>query len=154
MKLNTKNPVGAVLWLAVTCMIHIVLFRSKLDMNTPILQRLLFVILAIMVTLPLHEIIHCVFMKLFGLKGARIEFAKDPMGFPSLHAIAQGEVHGWKRNIILLAPFILLTAAPDLLFCLNERVHFLLFIVAMCNAAGCYFDVADVINRQREQFRG
>ena len=104
----------------------------------------------------LHEIIHCIFMKLFGLRGARIEIAKDPLGLPSLRAVAQGEVWGWKQIVIFLAPFMLLTVVPDLLFFLSDKVHFLFFIIAMCNAAGCCFDVAEVardINKSRIEGR-
>lgn len=149
MKQDNKNPVGLFLWLVLSCAIHIVLFRGKLDMNTPVLRRALYAVLAVVVTLPLHEIIHFVLMKLAGLKGVRIRFGKDPLGIPSLCTVFPGEIRGKRRIIILLAPFLLLTLLPDLLFCLNERVHFLFFIMAMCNAAGCYFDVADVVMELR-----
>lgn len=156
MKQGNRKSISVFLWLILSCVFHIVLFRGKLDMNTPIVLRLFFVILAVVITLPLHEIIHCIFMKLFGLRGARIEIAKDPLGLPSLRAVAQGEVWGWKQIVIFLAPFMLLTVVPDLLFFLSDKVHFLFFIIAMCNAAGCCFDVAEVardINKSRIEGR-
>lgn len=147
MKQPNKNKVGALLWLVFSCTIHIILFREKLDMGTPISQRLLTVILAIAVTLPLHELIHGMLMKLFGMKRVRIEFAKDPSGVPSVRAIGQGEVPGWKRTVIFLTPLVLLTLLPDILMCLNERAPFLLFVVAMCNSAGCYFDLMEIFRK-------
>lgn len=146
MKQDSRN---AILWLIASCGIHIVLFRSKLDMGMPIALRLLFVILAVVITLPLHELIHCVFMRIFGLRNARIEFGRDPLGIPSLRSTANGEVRGWRRIVILLSPFVLLTLVPDLLFIMNERIHFLLFIAAMCNSAGCYFDAADAVRHKQ-----
>lgn len=150
MKQENRNTVGAVLWLALSCVLHIVLFRSKLDMSIPVIRRLLYVVLAVVFTLPLHELIHCVFMKMTGMKSVRIEFARDPLGIPSLRASAQGEIRGKKRILVFLAPFILLTLVPDILFLLHERIPFLFFIMALCNAAGCCFDVADIARSIRD----
>lgn len=86
-------------------------------------------------------------MRLFGLKDARIGFGKDPLGMPSVRAVAGGTVSGWRRIIIFLAPFILLTVVPDILFFFSDRVPLLFFIMAMCNAAGCCFDAAEVMQR-------
>ena len=150
MKPNAKTQTGIILWTVCACAIHILLFRSKLDISLPIPQRLAFAVLAVVATLPLHETLHWVCMKLLGMPHARIEFAKDPLGLPSLRAIAQGFVTGWKRIVLYLTPFLLLTVVPDILFLLNAQVHFLFFIMAMCNAAGCYFDLVAVLQKPQK----
>ncbi|MBP5432121.1 hypothetical protein, partial [Ruminococcus sp.] len=88
MKQDKYTPIIAVLWILMVCVLHIVLFRAKVNMDIPIIQRLLFVLAAVLVTLPLHELIHFLFMKIFRMEDARIERAKDPLGLPSLRAIA------------------------------------------------------------------
>ncbi|MCQ2458017.1 MAG: metalloprotease family protein [Clostridia bacterium] len=144
MKQGNKNTAGAIIWLAVSCAVHMILFRGKLDMNIPVVTRILFAVITVAVTLPLHEMIHWVFMKLCGMKEVRISFGRDPLGIPSLRTSAQGEMHGWKRIITLLAPLLLLTAVPDILFFFSDRIRFPFFLAALCNAAGCYFDLTDV----------
>ncbi len=146
MKQSNKIPVGVLLWFALSCALHIVLFRHKLDMDLPVIQRLLYAVAAIGITLPLHEVIHCLFMRLFGLKDARIETGRDPLGLPSLRAVARGEVRGWRRTVIYLSPFLLLTVVPDILFFLNDRIALPFFIVAVSNAAGCCYDLMEIIS--------
>lgn len=145
MNQDNRQRMGVIIWPAISCALHFVLFRSKLDTEMQMNSRLLFALLAIIITLPLHEVIHCVFMKLFGMKNARIEFARDPSGMPSLRAIAQGGIHGIKRAVMYAAPFLLLTVVPDIFFLLSDRVHFVFFIAAMCNSAGCYFDMVEAL---------
>lgn len=53
---------------------------------------ILLLLLAILVSLPVHEFIHLVFMKVFSKGNAKIEFAKDPLGLPSLRAVFYGKV--------------------------------------------------------------
>ena len=149
MKQENRTAVGAAVWSAASCAIHMVFFKGKLDTAAPIAVRLLFAVLAIGLTLPLHEVIHYLFMRLFGIKHAAIELGRDPLGLPSLRTAAREEVRGGKWVVILLAPFLLLTPAPDILFCLSERVHLLFFIMAIANSAGCYFDLADVVRNMR-----
>ncbi len=144
MKQKNANTTGAVLWTVLSCAIHIALFRNKIDLSLPVISRLLFFILAVMITLPLHEIIHCVFMMAVGLKNARVRFGRDPLGIPSLRSVAGGEVHGSKRVIFLAAPFLLLTVIPDIIFFLSEKIFLLFFIMSVCNLAGCYFDLTDI----------
>ncbi len=140
MKQDKDTPIAVILWFSIMCIVHIVLFRAKVNMDIPIIQRILFVLVAIMVTFPLHELIHFLFMKMFRMEDARIEKAKDPLGLPSLRAIAKGEISKWKRRIIFLAPFIIMTIIPDIIFYFTDHVALIFVIIAMCNAAGCCFD--------------
>ena len=140
MKQDKYTHIIAVLWILMVCILHIVLFRAKVNMDIPIIQRLLFVLAAVLVTLPLHELIHFLFMKIFRMEDARIERAKDPLGLPSLRATAKGEISGWKRLVIYLAPLFALTIIPDIIFCFADHVELFFVIIVMCNAAGCCFD--------------
>lgn len=140
MKQDKYTPIAVILWVSVMCIVHIVLFRAKVNMDIPIVQRMLFVLAAIVVTFPLHELIHFLFMKMFRMENARIEKAKDPLGLPALRAAAEGEISKGKRRIILLAPLIMMTVIPDMIFCFTDHVALIFVIVAACNAAGCCFD--------------
>ena len=140
-----KNLPVTITLIAVLCIAQIILFRSKVDLGFPIIYRLLLGLAAIVVTLPVHELIHWCFMRLFGLKDARIEFARDPLGLPSLRTIASGKLPRIRRIIVLLAPFVLLTVIPDIFFFLADKIVLFFFLVAICNAAGCCFDIMDAL---------
>ncbi len=103
--------------------------------------RILLMLCAIAVTLPLHETIHWVFMRIFGMKNARIEFAIDPLGLPSMRTVANGQMSLRKARVTLIAPFVLLTCIPDVLFIFMEEIPLFLFIAVLSNAAGCFFDI-------------
>ena len=139
---------AAILFAVAACAAQIVLFRHMVRMEEAIPVRILWTVLAVVVTLPLHEAIHWIVMVLCGMKDARIEFARDPLGLPSLRAIARGNVSGAKRVIVFLAPFLLLTVLPDVLFCTAGQIHLFFFIMAVCNAAGSCFDLAEVLVKQ------
>ena len=147
MKQDKHTLIAVILWFSIMCIVHIVLFRAKVNLDIPIIQRILFVPAAALVTLPLHELIHFLFMKIFHMEDARIERAADPLGLPSLRATAKGEIPKWKRLIIFLAPLFILTIIPDIFFCFTDHVELIFVIIAMCNAAGCCFDFLAVLRR-------
>lgn len=140
MKQDKYAPIVVVLWISLVCVLHIVLFRAKVNMDISIIQRILLILAAALVTLPLHELIHFLFMKIFRMEDARIERARDPLGLPSLRATAKGEISRCKQLIIFLAPLFTLTIIPDIIFCFADHVELIFVIIASCNAAGCCFD--------------
>lgn len=146
MNTQKKNPAVIITFIAAACLIHILLFRGKVNMEISIIRRLLSAVAAIAVTLPLHESIHWLLMKAFGLKDARIELAIDPAGLPSLRTTASGQLTKIRRRIVLLAPFFILTLLPDVIFCMADRIELFFLIAAICNAAGCCFDIMDAVN--------
>lgn len=148
MNLPKRKTVFMAAYIAVACLAHIVLFRNKVNTDIPVIFRLLSALAAIAITLLLHELIHGFFMKLLGMKNVKIQFAKDRTGLPSLRTAADGQLFGAKRILVLMAPFVLLTVIPDVIFVFSNRVELFFFIAAVCNAAGCCFDVMDVLNLQ------
>lgn len=117
-------------------------------MNHSVIHRILSALLAIVIVIPIRESIHWFSMRFFGMKDARIEMARDPLGLPSLRTIAGGKIENWKNNIILLAPFFLLTVIPDVIFVFSDRIAIALFIAAVSNSAGCCFDLLAVIRKK------
>lgn len=134
--------------IALSCILHVVIFRGKVDMNHSVIYRILSALLAVVIVLPIHELIHWISMCFFGRKDARIEIARDPFGLPSLRTIASGKIENWKNNIILLAPFFLLTVIPDAIFLFSDRIAIALFIAAASNSAGCCFDLLAVLRKK------
>lgn len=144
-KLKT-NPLGQIIWIAVMCGLHIFLLKSKIN-AVDVRMRIVRVILAIVIVLPFHELIHFILMKLFSKGNARIEFAKDPIGLPGLRSVLSGEVTKGQRFIITIAPLVILTVILDIIFIFCERIDLLFFAIATCNSAGCYYDVIDAAVR-------
>ena len=143
-KLKT-NPFALILWIMISCLIHIVLFRAKVNPVDQIWQRILTTILAFSLTLLMHECLHFVFMKVFCKGKVRIIVAKGPLGFPTLGTVAQAEFQPWQTVLIYLAPFVFLTLLVDfiLMFCVSIELFF--FLVSICNCAGCFYDLVDAL---------
>lgn len=142
-KPNARAAAYAV-WTAVTCALHIVLFRAKVMMDFSVLQRMLTAALAIVCSLFVHEGIHFVFMKLFFQGKVRLVFARDVLGIPTPGVQAEGHATKGQKIIMWLAPFLFLTVLPDVIFAFSPGIHLFFFIVAIGNCAGCYYDVMDV----------
>ena len=148
MAIKKTDSTASLALIALSCILHVVIFRGKVDMNHSVIYRILSAVLAVVIVLPIHELIHWISMRFFGRKDARIEIARDPLGLPSLRTIASGKIENWKNNIILLAPFFLLTVIPDVIFLYSDRIAFVLFIAAVGNSAGCCFDLLAVLRRR------
>ena len=139
------NPLAFMIWIMLSCAVHIVLFRSKVNMDYEIWQRILTVILAIFFTLPIHELLHFVFMKVFHKGSVKIKLMKDPMGVPTLGTVTDGKFQKWQIVIIYLAPFVFLTLLIDAIFLFCYRIELIFFIVSLCNCAGCLYDIIDTL---------
>lgn len=138
-------------WTCISCAVHILLFRGKVGMELPVLQRILMAALAVAFVLFVHEGIHLVFMKIVGLGKVKLIFAKDRLGLPVPGVLAERRGTRGQEIIMRLAPFVFLTILPDILFAFSSRIHLFFFIVAICNCAGCFYDGMDVWRLIREE---
>lgn len=139
------NPLASVLWIMLSCAVHIVLFRAKVNFDYQLWQRVLMVPVAICLTLPIHELIHFVFMKMFCKGRVQIKIMKSPMGLPTLCTTSQAEFKKWQLVIIYLAPFVFLTLLIDVILMLCTEAPLIFFIVSVCNCAGCFYDIIDTL---------
>lgn len=137
-----SSPYGMAVWVCISSILHIFLFKGKMNNDYQVIQRVLLGFIAIIFTLLTHELIHFIFMKIF-CGNAKIEFAKDPIGLPTLRTIYHGEITNWQKIVIYLAPFVSLTLLFDIAFVFCLKVELLFFIISMCNSAGCYYDIID-----------
>ena len=74
-----------------------------------------------------------------------IQIMNSPMGLPTLGTVAQGDFQKWQWVIIYLVPFVGLTVVLDVIFAFCIKVEFLLYIVSLCNCAGCFYDIVDAL---------
>ncbi len=139
------NPYASIIWLMFSCVIHIALFKSKIDSDYQLWQRILMLLAAICLTLPIHELIYFVFMKMFCKGSVKIKIMKDPIGLPTLGTVTDGKFQKWQIVIIYLAPFVFLTLLIDAIFLFCDRIELIFFVVSMCNCAGCFYDIIDVL---------
>lgn len=61
--------------IALSCILHVVIFRGKVDMNHSVIYRILSALLAVVIVLPIHELIHWISMRFFGRKDAIFLFS-------------------------------------------------------------------------------
>ena len=141
-KLKT-NPLGQMIWIAIMCVLHLLLFKSKVNYDIAVWKRIVSLLFAIIVSLPVHELIHLVFMKAFSKENVKIEFARDPLGIPGLRTILPDKVTKVQQFIIFVAPLFCITIVLDMIFAFCGKIELLFFIIAMCNSAGCYYDMID-----------
>ena len=142
-KPNARTAAFAV-WTVISCAVHILLFRGKVGMELPVWQRMLMAVAAVAFVLFVHEGIHMVFMKLFGLGKVKLIFAKDKLGVPMPGVRAERQGTKGQEIVLRLAPFVFLTIFPDFLFLFCTDVPLFFFLVVIANSAGCFYDVMDV----------
>jgi len=138
------NSFAFVIWTLVSCALHMVLFRARVNLNHQIPQRIMMAIAAIVTILFVHELIHFVFMKMFYKGKVRFVFTKDRLGLPMPGVSAEGRARKWQEVMMLIAPFFFLTLLPDILFAFCAEIELFFFIVAIGNCAGCFYDIMDV----------
>lgn len=142
-----SNPFTMPIWLVIIIPIHILLFRSKVNYDYQMWQRMLMALLAIALAFPVHEFIHFIFMKLFFKGNVAIKIGKDPIGVPTLVTVGSYDKKPpkWQFAVIYLAPFLFLTLIPDVVFLFSGNVALIFFIVSVCNCAGCLYDILDTL---------
>lgn len=139
------NPLFSIIWIALICVIHIVLFKSKVNMNYQIWQRILIALIAVFCTFTIHELIHFLFFKVFGGRNVKIRIIKSPIGLPVPGTTAQVDFKKWQLIITYLAPFVFLTLLFDIAFIFCDKAELLFFVVSVCNCAGCYYDIVETL---------
>lgn len=139
------DPLAYIVWLTLSCIVHILLFKSKVNFDYQVLHRIITVIIAVCFTLPMHELLHFVFMKMFCKGSVKIQIIKSPIGLPTLGTVAQGEFQKWQLVIIYLAPFVCLTILFDIVYLFCPKVELIFFVVSLCNSAGCFYDIIDAL---------
>lgn len=140
-----SSPYGMAVWICISSALHILIFKSNVNNDYSVIQRVLMVFIAFAFTLPMHELIHFVFARIFCKGKVIIEFAKDPIGFSTLRTSYQGDIVNWQKTVISLVPFVFLTLLFDVAFVFCSKVELLFFIVSVSNSAGCYFDIIDAL---------
>lgn len=142
-KLKASLP-AQIVWIALMAGIHIIIYKSKIG-TVAIWVRIIYVILALVVTLPLHELCHYVFWTIFSKGKAKIEMGIDPAGVPGLKTSVHAALTRTQKLVGFIAPLLFLTIIPDIIFMFSDNVCLFFFIMAMFNAAGCYYDVIDSV---------
>lgn len=137
------SPYASIVWLLFSCVVHIVLFKSKVNVDNQIWHRILTMMIALCLTFSMHELLHYVVMKMFGKGNVKIKIMKSPIGLPTLGTVAQGEFQKWQLVIIYLAPFVVLTLLLDVIFLFCTKVEFIVFIVSLSNCAGAFYDIVE-----------
>ena len=133
-----------IVWIALMIIVHVIIYKSKIEV-VEILVRIIYAILAIVITLPLHELCHYVLWTIFSKGKAKIELGIDPAGVPGLKTSVHAALT-WKQKLIgFMAPLFFLTIIPDIIFMFSENIYLFFFIMSMINAAGCYYDVLDTV---------
>ena len=139
------NPLFSIIWIALICVTHIVLFKSKVNMDYQIWQRILIALIAVFCTFTIHELIHFLFFKLFGGSNVKIRIIKSPIGLPTLGTTAQADFKKWQLIITYLAPFVFLTLLFDIAFIFCDKAELLFFVVSVCNCVGCFYDIVETL---------
>ena len=141
---------GMVVWTFVVAALHVLIYKRMVDVGFPTWARALLTLGAVIITPPLHELIHFVFMKMFYEGKVVIEAGKDPNGLPGLRTRPEEgffvSTKKWQRVVCWLAPLFLLTVCVDIASPFAGKAALPLLIIAVANAAGCYYDFFDVLN--------
>lgn len=148
--LNRNKAVASVVWLVVSCVVHIVLFQSKVNNDYQVWQRILLMIIALGLVFLLHELIHFAFAKVFCKDKVKITIVKSPIGMPTIGVLTQGILKKWQLVIFRFAPFVILTVVLDVIFVFCTKVELMFFIVSTANCVGCFYDIVETLTVKKE----
>lgn len=142
-KLRT-NPTALAVWVLLVCGSYVLLFGAEYRENSTIRTRLPWTIIALVSVLLVHEILHAAAAMMLCKGKVKIEVARDPMGLPAMRTVFPGNIKKSSRIVICLVPFVVLTIIPTIYIIAVQPVFFL-FLVAMLNGCGAFFDLVDVL---------
>ena len=138
------NPLMLSIWTFASIAIHVLLFKSKLDTGQSLPVRIAMALAAAVITLMIHELIHFIFATALCKSKPTIRISKDRFGFPAPVTFFDSEADRWKKEVIWMMPFLILTVATDVYMFAAEGVPLFLLIIAAANCAGSYFDIFDI----------
>lgn len=141
-KLRT-NPIVLAIWVVLICGIYIFLWGANIKSQYSGRERLIWVILAIVLTLIIHELVHAFTASILCKCKIDISVRQSPMGFPSLVTSFPSDAKRWKKMVIYFMPILVLTIVPTIVLALGYE-HILILFVAMLNLIGAYYDVFDI----------
>lgn len=60
-----SSPYGMAVWICISSALHILIFKSNVNNDYSVIQKVLMLFIAVAFTLPMHELIHFIFAKIF-----------------------------------------------------------------------------------------
>ena len=142
---NKSKSIASIMWLMFSCVVHIALFKSKVNMDYQVWQRILLMIIALGVVFPTHELLHYTFAKVFCKDKVKIAIVKSPIGLPTIGVTAQGNFQKGQLIIFRLAPFVILTVVLDGVFMFCAKVELIFFIISLANCVGSFYDIVETL---------
>lgn len=143
--LNKNKSIASIVWLIFSCVVHIALFKSKVNFDYQIRQRILIMIIALGMVFLIHELLHFIFAKIFCKGKVKITIVKSPIGLPTIGVITQGSFQRWQLFVFRLAPFVILTVVLDVIFMFSTKVELIFYIVSLANCVGSFYDIFETL---------
>lgn len=145
-KLRNSN-IGLIIWIFISIVVLYFTIGNESINGVSLPRRIVTVIAAIVITIPSHEIIHAIAMKLFskGKVTIKLKPIKLNVGGFGFMTVLQGTLKKWQTFIVYISPFLVLTMLPVSIICILGRYSFFFYLVAVANCAGAYFDFLDAI---------
>lgn len=119
--------------------LYVILYNNSRIQVEYNLNLLLYYIITVIITIPLHEIIHSLFFPNF-LCSDEIYFGYIPKSM-TFYTHANSAVKKNRILIVILAPLIILSIIPALFFILFELNSMLLFVFITINAVAASNDI-------------
>lgn len=143
--LNKNKSIVSIVWLIFSCVVHTALFKSKVNFDYQIRQRILIMIIALGMIFLIHELLHFIFAKIFCKGKVKITIVKSPIGLPTIGVITQGSFQRWQLFVFRLAPFVILTVVLDVIFMFSTKVELIFYIVSLANCVGSFYDIFETL---------
>lgn len=133
------------IWIVLTCVVHFLLFRSKLYVSSQSWQQILTMIIVSGLTYLMHRLLHFVFIKFFCKSGMKIKDVDNLVELSAIDPVAKEECHKWQFVIIYLAPFVVLTLLVDVICMFCAEVNLIFCVVAISNCVMCFDDIVKAL---------
>lgn len=141
-----KSNVGMIIWILISfVMLHFAIGNEGIEASLS--RRIVTAIVAVVITVPSHELIHAIAMKLFskGKVTIKLKPIKLKVGGFGFMTVSQGDMKKWQRFIVYILPFLVLTVLPTFIIFILGKYYLFVYFLAICNCAGAYFDLLDAI---------
>lgn len=143
-KLRNSN-VGMLIWIFISFVALYFIIGNECIKGVTLPRKIITAIVAVVITMPFHELIHAIAMKLFSKGRVAIKPCKLKAGGFGFATVLQGNLKKWQWVIVYILPFVVLTLFPTFIICILGRYCLFFYFVAISNCAGAYIDLLDVI---------
>lgn len=140
-----SNPLVITVWqIAGVVLFYLILGTYWLKDYSKV-QIFAYMILGLFISLFVHELVHCIFMRLFSKKKITFGFKRNRGSIGYCYVKVHDNLKRWQGTIVKLSPAVSLTVIPTIVMLLSGYRSAFSYAFVMLNFNSSYLDFIDTI---------